>query len=510
MIFKTYAADAVIRLFFRGYFCATIFLALLSLIGFISDAGTSSTFCGIVYLLAVAFLSLAERFQKNPFSILFCFFTFLYLNIPAAFILAQGSKYVFGEGLAAVPFEQAVYAQSLPLGFLCLTSFWIMMWLAIISVRPRIRKIDSERFSLIGLKPVFILGLVVLVATWIDNQVFADVILTGAERSNSMFAFVFFDHAYLVMTGLVLFFKLNETRHLNDPRRVNRLLLIIFVGFVVLSFISGSKAAVLVIFMLFLIYPLCFFRMYPQAMVSLPRPGMLVILVMLAPPMFYFALIQRISLATGTAPDLTTLLAGLSQIDTAVLRDTFTHILYRFSQGGLDRFLLIFQSFAVDGLDLGTADKFLHYMAENAANLVLPGTPFPESYAPSSQLFPQILDKSISGGEIASSALIKSFNTQPYTIFGIFLVIFGLAGPIFLYFSIFAFVYTFNRIGNIFLKMTMLYFFESALSSYGLEVVFGNSVHLIVSILIMYFFSKLLSRISLRTFSKSKTLPLHA
>lgn len=506
MIFKTYNSETVARVFFNGYFIGSVFLGFIALYGVASGAGMLSTVAGVFYIVIVSLLSLNKRFRRSPFSILLCFFTFLYLNIPAAFILFEGSDYIYGEGLISIPFSQSDYQQSLPFGFLYLSVFWVAIWLGIISANTKTQEINKNLFSSIRLKHILLLGVIVLVVTWIDNQSFAAARMEGAGKVNSLLAYIFFDHAYLVMAGLVLFFKLNEPRHILNSRKISMLISAIFIGYISIFFLAGSKAAILVIFMWFVFLPFCCFREYPRAQCSFPTPKYLVMLVLLALPLFYFALIQRMSLATGIAPDLSTLLAGISVVDVSVVYDIFSQIFYRFSQGGIDRFLLIFQSFVINTFDPDTSREFINYLAKNTLNLILPGTPFPESYAPSSQLFPKVIEYKLTGGDIDPSYLLLSMNSQPYTIFGVFTIIFGFAAPVFLYLFVFVFIFTFNKINNVFLKITMLYFFTGALSSYGIEAVLGNSVHLYVSILLIYFLIKILSQFYAKLAVKSNCI----
>ncbi len=506
MIFKIYDSEAVARVFFKGYFFGSLFLGLIALYGLASGAGILSTLSGFAYIVIASLLSLNKRFRRSPFSILFCFFTFLFLNIPAAFILVEGSDYIYGEGLTSISFAQSDYQQSLPLGFLYLSVFWFAMWLAIISARARRRNINQESFSSISPMHILLLGIIVLVVTWIDNQSITDVRLGGAEHINSLLAFIFFDHAYLVMAGLILFYKLNEPAHVVNSKRIAMLVSALLIGFTFIQFIAGSKAAILTTFILLVFFPFSIFREYPHAQVPFPSPKFLVVIVFLTLPLFYIALIQRISLGSAIAPDFGTLLAGISEIDASVVYDIANQIFYRFSQGGIDRFLLIFQSFVINSFDPATSREYVIYLAKNTLNLLLPGTPFPESYVPSSQLFAQVLEKNLVGWDLDSSALLIQLNSQPYTIFGVFIIIFNFTAPAVLYLFTFVFIFVFNRMSHIFSKITMLYFFAGALSSYGIEIAIGNSAHLFVSILIMYFLLKLFSRFHTKLAVKSNRI----
>ena len=75
------------------------------------------------------------------------------------------------------------------------------------------------------------------------------------------------------------------------------------------------------------------------------------------------------------------------------------------------------------------------------------------------------------------------------------MVISGVIAPILLGLFSLLFMVFFKKASNIFVKITMLYFFTAAFTSYGIEVVVGNSAHLFVSILLMYFIMKILSRL---------------
>lgn len=495
MIFKTYNSEQAARVFFKGYFFGSIFLSVIALYGFASGAGAAATLSGVVYLLIVSLLSRNKRFRRNNFAVLLCLFTLLFLNIPAAFILFKGVDYMFGDGLARLPFEQNDYWQSLPYGFLYLSVLWMALWLGIISVGTKIQRYTQKSFTSCRLWHLVLLGAIVAIVIWLDNNRILEVRMGNAERENSLLAFLFFDHAYLVMAGVILFFKLNEPGQVVNQRRIAVLGFIIFATFTFISFNAGSKAAFLVICILFMLLPFAASREYPHVKVVFPSIKFLVMLGLSSPPLFYFALLQRIGVKFGSRPNFSSVLAGISGISSSELSIIFNDIFSRLSMGGMDRYLLIFQSFFVNAFDPSTAWKFVGYLSKNAFNMILPGTPFPQAYAPSSQLFPEVINKVLVGGLVETETLIRHSNTQAYTVFGIFMIIFGCAAPLLLYICTVAYVYVYNRMNNVFLKITMLYFFFGALASYGIEIVFGNSVHLLVSMLFMYLLVEIFSQL---------------
>jgi hypothetical protein len=216
--------------------------------------------------------------------------------------------------------------------------------------------------------------------------------------------------------------------------------------------------------------------------------------------MFYLASIQRHVIAMGYKPNFDSLMRGVSQFNLGVAVEVVESIFYRFSSGGLDQFFLIFKSYIVEGFDFPSMYHFLVYLLKNTVNLLLPGTQFPEAYAPSSQIFPQLIWKNITGwaGGADSFALIKAFNTQPYGLFGMGIVMFGYLGPLFLLFFTYALITLHNVFQNVYVQITIIYFFAGILPSYGFETAIGNSTHLLISMYIMIFLMRFMSRISLR------------
>jgi hypothetical protein len=505
MIFKTYNTEKVARILFNGYLFGSMSLSVVALCGFFSGAGTLSTLSGFVFLVFVSLLSLNKLFRRSPFAIPFCYFTFLYLNIPAAFILFEGSDYIFGSGLEMVPFPQSAYQQSLPWGFMYLFLCWVAVWLGIITIQIKRRIINTTHFSSIKLTPILLIGVIVFIVSWISIQNITLIRLRvpGVEQVNSLVSVIFFDNAYLLMAGVLLFFKLNEPKYIVKSDKINKIVFLIFLGFSVLQFIAGSKAAVLSRLLTFVLLPFCFTREYYRTWVSFPAPKYIVLFALIALPLYYIVLIQRISVANRVVPDLIILLENILKVDMNVVNDIISQVFYRFSWGGIDRFFLVFQSFIFNTLDPGMTIEFVIYLAKNTLNLLLPGTPFPESYVMSSQLFPQVIQGITMNGNMELNELILSLNTQPYTIFGVFIIIFGITAPVFLYLITSGFIFIYSKLKSIFLKIAMIAFFAAALESYGFEISIGYSANVFVSILFIYFLIKILSRFYIKSSNHS-------
>ena len=148
----------------------------------------------------------------------------------------EGSSYVYGGSVNYVPFAQSVYKESLPSSFFYLLICWVAIWLAIISVKITQRQIKEKIFQSVSLKAILFLGIIVFIVSWNDIQNITAARIEEAERLNSLITFIFFDYAYLIMAGLILFFKSNEINYIVNLRRINLLMSVIFVGFIVLFF----------------------------------------------------------------------------------------------------------------------------------------------------------------------------------------------------------------------------------------------------------------------------------
>lgn len=486
MILTIYNTNNAEKIFLYCYITTNILLILISIYGFYSGAGFLTTTSGIFYLTISSLLTLKKRFLDNPFSILFCFSTLIFFNIPATFILVEGSNYIFGDGLATVPYLYDDYAQNLWLGFLYLSILWASIWAGLVSINYKKNELRQVRLSKISNSQIIFLGFIVLIITWIDNQSIVESYLEKAEKFFNISAFIFFDHAYLLLAGIIIFFKINELELSKNYKNIINSASTIFLCFLMLCFLSGSKGAILIIFIFFILIPFSFSKHYSVSYVVGPSILTSVLLLIFSPIIFYLALSQRINLAGGIEPTLGAYISGVSAIDMDVANEALKQIFYRLSWGGVDRFILLFQSFIFENFNFSFASHFLTYLGKNTLNLLLPGTPFPEAYYPSSQFFSQVLSKNFISSDSNYIELMTSLNTQAYTIFGIFIILFGIIAPIFLYiFTLFS-VLVFNRINSVFIKVSILYFWMMSLSSYGIDVVIGNSAHVYLSICLMY------------------------
>jgi len=117
----------------------------------------------------------------------------------------------------------------------------------------------------------------------------------------------------------------------------------------------------------------------------------------------------------------------------------------------------------------------------------MPGSPYPEAYAPSSQLFIDVIQMSPLEGDVSAAYLLRSINSQAYTIFGVITIISGWMAPKFIFIYNFIFCALYSLIKHLIFRMSLIYFYFTSLSSFGFEVAAGYTYHIIISVFFMYY-----------------------
>ncbi len=493
MFFIVKKLEDALRIFYKTFLILSSALCMLALLGFKSGLGFSSTLCGLFFLLMVAYLSSRPKFQENPFAVIFCVFTLLFLSIPTVFILIMGSDYIFGLGLNDLPFTQRSYGKSIPFGFLFLSICWSSAWYAMTLVKTCSLKFNLMLLSRIAISDIFILGLIVVVVSAFDRMEFSHLYLQGeGVKKVSLVAILMAPSAFLALVGAISVAKINLGSQVQSKEILFGLTLVFIIFFMLIS-LQGSKAATLTETMLLIIIPLSINCRQTSQMIVFPKFYFLLATAILIIPVYFLVSVSR-DLKAEVPVTIELYKAIYAGLDLNIFYKTAKAIFYRLSMGGLDRFLLIFQSFIIDGYSLTTSTSLLAYMAKNMANLLLPGTIFPEAYAPSSQLFLSVIANQDLDGSIGMANLMRSFNTQSFTIFGLFTIMFGLYAPLALFFFFFIMVKVFDLFSNYLWKLAIGFLFWEVLACYGFEISLANCGQFLLGMLTMFFTLKYLSR----------------
>lgn len=486
MIFASIKSEIIFQQGFRWFQLGTLACALASLLGAFSGSEIQSIGAGLVYFFVVIAASRSAGFQANPLALLFCEFTFLFMNVPVAFILARGSAYIFGEGVIVAITQESIRGV-LPgaLLFLTVITASAMYGMALVRIKPRL--VNLRPMADIGEIPVLILVLIVVVLSYLQGLDYGDAKGSGIAPGESLISFLFFDHACWILVGVFLFAKANDTGVARSANKAANWMAVYFLIFVSQHAYNGSKAAVYVTIIFVVLVPMSQFRLQRGSSSLFLTKGAIAAVLLMAIPLYYFSMIKRVSMATGEGFDVSAALGGVSMLGLVDVTDLIDTVFYRFAMGGFDRFLLVYQSFISDTPEFSYRIEYSWYLFESSINLITPGTPFPESYAPSSQLFPFVIERgSMEGRYEDATSLIAAMNTQPYTGYGVFMICFGFLSPLVTFLFMISTTLALRRFASPLLVIATIYFFHGFLSSYGLDAVIGNTFHLVVSMAFLY------------------------
>ena len=260
--------------------------------------------------------------------------------------------------------------------------------------------------------------------------------------------------------------------------------------------LAGSKAGWLQIGVLYFLLPYSYLRRSKEKDILFLSIPAIVFVAFMSPLLFFGAFFYRITMTTSIDMDLFRILGA---IDWTILGYLINEIFTRLAIGGFDRFMLICTTFLSSDVGPYAINEYVPYILKNGANMLLPGTPYSESYAPSSQLFPEVINLAPLDGDLSAAYLLSSINSQPYTIFGVLTILFGWLSPVLIFFYHILLSLLYKQLKNFYARITLIYFYFTAMQSFGIEIALGYAYHIIISLVFMHFFLLVLSKIHIRT-----------
>lgn len=493
MMFKSVTPAIFSLECFSLYRYAAILLLFITGVGIII-----SSYDGIPYfinsLLLFVFIALVAaatsdaRFRRHPLGNIFGFFIITFFAIPAAFVAVLGSSYLYGVGVSSLPYTQDDYVRHLPFNIILLTLNCVTAFLGI-RASPFLVQQKPATYTRFNINKAIVLGLFVAYLTVIDLLNIAKVRdavgspSTDGGKPETLLGFVFWDAAYISLFGLILCLH-NLTSNWRE-NGLTRALTLIFMIFVITGVFGGSKGSIMIVFILVAFLPSVVAASYENSRAFILDRKVLIILSVPALVFFAFSEIQRLPISSQDSSRSELYMAAVQQFDLAKLNAVINQIGYRLSWGGYDRLILIQESFIEKGHDLGFTADYVAYLAKNFINLVLPGTPYLEAYMPSSQLFSSILHRDILDGASTQGDFLRNVNTQPSTIFGVLVVVFG-GFSVFASFTFFFLIsFAFNMARNPVLKLAISFLFIGALGAFGIETTLASATHFLISCVIM-------------------------
>ena len=464
------------------FFKISLVLTICAQIGWLLDNGTSAPAIFLIFFTAIRY---HLKNWLNPLWICLHSWSLLYVEVPCLWYSIAGRLLNPEEGLSSVK-SNFTYSDFAP-ALLWLSFFYLaFIALKIFKEHAPIKPMPDFIFNDQTFYRLLSVCLVLLGICFFRELGFA------ANKLDNIPGFVnevirFFIHDAAILFALCL---LNMGRlNAHNTRSVvllQGLLLLIYLCFFT---IMGSKGAIITALFLCIIIPIACAPILGFREILVPKFGFAAVLASVAPLLFFLGQLFRSALGQKSATfgdfESAWQLNFNNLGDLSVLMQT---ILYRIS-AELNRYLLLATDFFQNG-DNPMRMDLMQYISKNTANLLLPGTPFPENFYMSSMLLPSLLSQ-IPLGSGDYYELGSQLNSQPYTIFGLLMFFFGNASP--LIFLLFSFViYWFLRGGTPLVAIGGLLFFQFSLSMYGLEVCVLRALMFVANIFLILKLSRFL------------------
>ncbi len=455
--------------------------ALIVLFGRFSPIAMSA----LLFVGASWLVNRSPRYRRSPFALGASFTTCVYFVLPLVFISIAGSSYEFGYGLSGIPKESAEYARAAPIAIVCLTILFLAGVCGLSAATTRREPSAGALLRrLLPEMPIGMLGVVVLLSAYQSAEAIIQIRLTGNETAESLWQFIFFDSAYLMLLPIVVSTRLTQhaaSRRLYAEWQFGLLLL----GFFAQATLgSTSKGFILTLILMSFVIPLSYFQASRTVLCLMPSKKMVAAALVLSIGVFFVAQALRVAVYTGESRSVLAVMASMfAQDSDQSALTSLSPVAYRLS-APVDRFILIFDAHLYNGHSSAYAAEYARYLARNFVNLVLPGTPFLDAYTPSSNLLVPVLFHDPLMGEASKEALIRALNTQPFTIFGVAILLSGWVAPL-LVFGVSAVLGAgYRLVSGVPARLAVIYLYLMAVHSYGPEVVLANTLHFGVSLFI--------------------------
>ena len=464
------------------FFKISLVLTICAQIGWLSDSGTCAPALFLIFFTAIRY---HLKSWLNPLWICLHSWSLLYVEVPCLWYSIAGRLLNPEEGLSSVK-SNFTFNDFAPA--LLWLSFFYLAFIALKIFKEHVPSKTVPSFVLNDQTFYRLLSvcLVLLGICFLRELRFAANKLDNIPGFvNEVIRFLLHDAAILFALCLLNMGRLNA----HNVRTVVALQGLLLLVYVCLFTIAGSKGAIVSALFLCIIIPIACAPILGFRKILVPRFGFAAVLASVAPLLFFLGQLFRSVLGQKSATfgdfESAWLLNFNTLGDLSVLLQT---ILYRIS-AELNRYLLLATDFFQNG-DNPMRMDLIQYISKNTANLLLPGTPFPESYYMSSMLLPSLLSQiPLVSGDYYE--LGSQLNSQPYTIFGLLIFFFGNASP--LIFLLYSFLMQwFLRVGSSLVAIGGLLLFQFSLSMYGLEVCVLRVLMFVANIFLILKLSRLL------------------
>lgn len=467
-----------------SYILAGLTFLIIDQLGLIFISFVFNIFFGYIYSQRVV--------RVIPGMILLVLTNFLYVQIPVVYMCYKGIENNF-QAFVSLPNDNNYYFQYLFPGLLYFLFAYVFILSGMILGNSFKFRKDAEYKAFKKYTTIYlwvILGFITFYQIWLDNASIFSARAESTEKAESILALLFNDKTYQFVFPILFYLIPQKT----VSQSILYFILILSL-FLLLNLSGTSKGALLQVFTFFFLGPLAFFYKSGQSILW-PKKKMFFIGLILAIPLFLFSMVSRTIMGLGIPLNLDNILDLLVNSGDFDLKIIFDLIFERLS-ALVNNFILIFSTFSIN-FSLDYSLHFSNYVLSSLLNLVLPGTPFPESYVLTSQLFPKVIEQQLIESGLDRVTLLQQLNTQPYSLFGVLIIIFSPFPALFICF-IFGFLFSvsFNLFREQSIKVIIIYFFTLFFQSYGIESVIQFFIITLITSLILVSSLKIFDRIKI-------------
>jgi len=470
------------------FFMFSVFGILLSILTIIISKDVRVTIAVIAFNLLVSFINNMPLYRRIPGSIILSFNVAIFYSLPMVYISYKYSLYDFTLYFGA-PGPNSIYFDALPVAIWFLIISLIMLYFGMFigdSIKINKSKITMETNPVV--KPYKNIGRLLFITLFVvflairDSIDSFNAISNASVKNVNLLAFLFNDRAFFLICPFV-FYSLGHNPLNRLKYKIAYLFLFLMYNLVLLQ--GTSKGAILNSFEYLFLYPLAFYY-NSNKKIYWPSWSMFFFLFIMIVPLFVYGTVKRQNDMQGLFFNIDTYMSFLNKSLANGILQQIEVVFCRLSSS-FQNYVIIFTHF----FENYSAEYALHYAVyvfQAFLNIVLPGTPFPNAYIPSSQLLNNVLMHEDLIGFGDSYSFWAHANTQPYTIFGVLFILFGpfLTIPALIVLG-YMFTYAYNYTSNKLFRVLLLTHLSIILHIYGIETSIQITIHaFIVGLIVTY------------------------
>jgi hypothetical protein len=399
-------------------------------------------------------------------------------------------NYIFGSGLLEIPFDYKNIRKNLAISIIQLTLYWICIWFTIyiISNPKKIFKQDNLFVNVKYYEIVLLISIIGIIISIYQN-INAKFLLKEGIADINIFRFLFADHVIIIYSATLFFYLKNQSNF--SEKNLNYKFLLLLILYCINFYFQQNKSPLYFI-IVYIFISLISYNRYKNFKIIFPNYISIFLIIFVVVVGYDLMAIYRSYSSSYNEFSFFTFLEIFKNY--SINNIVFEKIIFRLANGGLEQFLLINESFSYYNFTYSL--EFAGYMFKNFINMMLPGTIYVESYVPSSQLFNDVISHKEIYSKLTKIEFSREINTQPYTPFGLSIILFG---KYLSYIAVILYFFLIQKLSicikNKLFKVTMGFIFFTSLIIFSFEAIIAEAIMLFFQLYFIHIVVKSLSNL---------------